>query len=428
MLRVAVLVSGGGTNLQAIIDAVENGTITNTELVGVISNNKNAYALTRAGNHQIPAQCVSPKDFETREEFNKVFLEKVDELKPDLIVLAGFLVVIPEEMISRYRNKIINIHPSLIPSFCGTGYYGLKVHEAALARGVKVVGATVHFVDEGTDTGPIILQKAVEVEEGDTPEVLQRRVMEQAEWKILPHAIDLIANGKVTVKDGKISAIDVTSASGETASYFSKAKGIIPKMISGQTTNVDAASGATYSSNGIITAVRNALSKAETGKSSTKKKKKKNKKNKKKNSGSNSNNNNNNIAAPAEGYEDGTYTGSAACSGEQFKEYSVTANVTIKNGKISAVEISSTAKGTNLKQFMSRDEIKNLPSLIVSKNGTSGVDAVSGATYSSHAIFNAVNDALSKAKKNSSSTEKKEETTTEKKAPTELTTEEKTAE
>ena len=228
---------------------------------------------------------------------------------------------------------------------------------------------------------------------------------------------------KVTVKDGKISAIDVTSASGETASYFSKAKGIIPKMISGQTTNVDVASGATYSSNGIITAVRNALSKAETGKSSTKKKKKKNKKNKKKNSGSNSNNNNNNIAAPAEGYEDGTYTGSAACSGEQFKEYSVTANVTIKNGKISAVEISSTAKGTNLKQFMSRDEVKNLPSFIVSKNGTSGVDAVSGATYSSHAIFNAVNDALSKAKKNSSSTEKKEETTTEKKE--ETTTEKK---
>ena len=223
---------------------------------------------------------------------------------------------------------------------------------------------------------------------------------------------------KVTVKDGKISAIDVTSASGETASYFSKAKGIIPKMISGQTTNVDAASGATYSSNGIITAVRNALSKAETGKSSTKKKKKKNKK---KNSSSDNNNNNN--KAPAEGYEDGTYTGSAACSGEQFKEYSVTANVTIKNGKISAVEVSSTAKGTNLKQFMSRDEIKNLPSLIVSKNGTSGVDAVSGATYSSHAIFNAVNDALSKAKKNSSSTEKKEETTTEKKE--ETTTEKK---
>ena len=196
---------------------------------------------------------------------------------------------------------------------------------------------------------------------------------------------------KVTVKDGKISAIDVTSASGETASYFSKAKGIIPKMISGQTTNVDAASGATYSSNGIITAVRNTLSKAETGKSSTKKKKKKNKKNKKKNSSSDNNNNN---KAPAEGYEDGTYTGSAACSGEQFKEYSVKANVTIKNGKISAVEVSSTAKGTNLKQFMSRDEIKNLPSLIVSKNGTGGVAAVSGATYSFHAMCNAGNDAL----------------------------------
>ena len=232
---------------------------------------------------------------------------------------------------------------------------------------------------------------------------------------------------KVTVKDGKISAIDVTNASGETASYFSKAKGIIPKMISGQTTNVDAASGATYSSNGIITAVRNALSKAETGKSSTKKKKKKNKKNNKKNSDSDSNNNNN-ITAPAEGYEDGTYTGSAACSGEQFKEYSVTANVTIKNGKISAVEISSTAKGTNLKQFMSRDDIKNLPALIVSKNGTNGVDAVSGATYSSNAIFNAVNDALSKAKKNSSSTttEKKEETTTQKKENTTTEKEEET--
>lgn len=204
MLRVAVLVSGGGTNLQAIIDAVENGTITNTELVGVISNNKNAFALTRAGNHKIPAQCVSPKDFETREEFNRVFLEKVNELNADLIVLAGFLVVIPETMIREYKNRIINIHPSLIPAFCGTGFYGLKVHEAALERGVKVVGATVHFVDEGTDTGPIILQKAVEVEEGDTPEVLQRRVMEQAEWKILPQAIDLIANDKVSVAEGKV--------------------------------------------------------------------------------------------------------------------------------------------------------------------------------------------------------------------------------
>ena len=205
MLRVAVLVSGGGTNLQAIIDAVENQTITNTEIVGVISNNKNAFALERAGRHGIPAQCISPKDFETRDEFNRVFLDKVNELKADLIVLAGFLVVIPEMMIREYRNRIINIHPSLIPSFCGTGFYGLKVHEAALKRGVKVVGATVHFVDEGTDTGPIILQKAVSVEEGDTPEILQRRVMEQAEWKILPQAIDLIANGKVQIVDGKVS-------------------------------------------------------------------------------------------------------------------------------------------------------------------------------------------------------------------------------
>ena len=205
MLRVAVLVSGGGTNLQAIIDAVENGTITNTQIVGVISNNKNAFALERAGRHGIPAQCISPKDFETRDEFNRVFLDKVNELKADLIVLAGFLVVIPEMMIREYRNRIINIHPSLIPSFCGTGFYGLKVHEAALKRGVKVVGATVHFVDEGTDTGPIILQKAVSVEEGDTPEILQRHVMEQAEWKILPQAIDLIANGKVQIVDGKVS-------------------------------------------------------------------------------------------------------------------------------------------------------------------------------------------------------------------------------
>ena len=205
MLRVAVLVSGGGTNMQAIIDAVENGTITNTQIVGVISNNKNAFALERAGRHGIPAQCISPKDFETRDEFNRVFLDKVNELKAYLIVLAGFLVVIPEMMIREYRNRIINIHPSLIPSFCGTGFYGLKVHEAALKRGVKVVGATVHFVDEGTDTGPIILQKAVSVEEGDTPEILQRRVMEQAEWKILPQAIDLIANGKVQIVDGKVS-------------------------------------------------------------------------------------------------------------------------------------------------------------------------------------------------------------------------------
>ena len=200
MLRVLSMVSGGGTNLQAIIDSVKNGTITNTELVGVISNNKNAYALTRAEENGIDAKCISPKDYESREVFNQELLKAVDAYEPDLIVLAGYLVVIPPEMIKKYKNRIIYIHPSLIPSFCGTGYYGLKVHEAALARGVKVVGATVHFVDEGTDTGPIILQKAVEVQNGDTPEVLQRRVMEQAEWKILPRAIDLIANGKVEVE------------------------------------------------------------------------------------------------------------------------------------------------------------------------------------------------------------------------------------
>ena len=201
MLRVAVLVSGGGTNLQAIIDAVENGTITNTQIVGVISNNKNAFALERAGRHGIPAQCISPKDFETRDEFNRVFLDKVNELKADLIVLAGFLVVIPEMMIREYRNRIINIHPSLIPAFCGTGFYGLKVHEGVLERGNKVTGATVHFVDEGTDTGPIILQKAVEVKDDDTPKSLQLRVMEEAEWKILPEAINLIANDKITIVD-----------------------------------------------------------------------------------------------------------------------------------------------------------------------------------------------------------------------------------
>ena len=205
MLNVVVLVSGGGTNLQAIIDAVEVGSITNTKIVGVISNNRNAYAMERAKNQGIAAQCISPKDYETREKFNEKFMEAVEAMNPDLIVLAGFLVVIPEVMIARYRNRMINVHPSLIPSFCGTGYYGLKVHEAALARGVKVVGATVHFVDEGTDTGPIILQKAVEVEQGDTPETLQRRVMEQAEWKILPRAIDLIANGRVKVENNLVT-------------------------------------------------------------------------------------------------------------------------------------------------------------------------------------------------------------------------------
>ena len=205
MLKIAVCVSGGGTNLQAIIDGIENQTITNTQIKVVISNNKKAYALERAKQHGIEAVCISPKDYESREAFNEDFLAKLDSYNVDLVVLAGFLVVIPPQMIVKYRNRIINIHPSLIPSFCGTGYYGLKVHEGALARGVKVTGATVHFVDEGTDTGPIILQKAVAVEEGDTPETLQRRVMEQAEWIIMPQAINLIANGKVSVTDHKVT-------------------------------------------------------------------------------------------------------------------------------------------------------------------------------------------------------------------------------
>ena len=199
MLRVLVCVSGGGTNLQAIIDAGARGELGDTGIVRVISNNPNAYALERAKNAGIDAVCVSPKEFENRADFHKALLDAIDEAKPDLIVLAGFLVVVPEEVIAAYRNRIINIHPSLIPSFCGTGYYGLKVHEAALARGVKVSGATVHFVDEGTDTGPIILQKAVEVREGDTPKVLQQRIMEEAEWKIMPEAIRLIAEGKVKI-------------------------------------------------------------------------------------------------------------------------------------------------------------------------------------------------------------------------------------
>ena len=204
MLKIAVCVSGGGTNLQAIMDAIDHGTITNAKIEVVISNNANAYALERAKVHGIEAVCVSPKQFAERTAFNKALLETIDLYKVDLVVLAGFLVVIPPEMIRAYRNRIINIHPSLIPSFCGTGYYGLKVHEGVLARGVKVTGATVHFVDEGTDTGPIILQKAVEVQQGDTPEVLQRRVMEQAEWIIMPQAINLIANGKVSVEDGHV--------------------------------------------------------------------------------------------------------------------------------------------------------------------------------------------------------------------------------
>lgn len=194
MLRVGVLVSGGGTNLQAILDQMDAGKITNASVEVVISNNRKAYALERARNHGICAVCVSPKDYESREQFNEALLAKIDEFHLDLVVLAGFLVAVPPAMVEKYRGRIINIHPSLIPSFCGKGYYGLKVHEAALARGVKVTGATVHIVDEDMDTGPILLQKAVEVKEGDTPQVLQRRVMEEAEWVILPQAIHMIAN------------------------------------------------------------------------------------------------------------------------------------------------------------------------------------------------------------------------------------------
>lgn len=205
MLKIVVCVSGGGTNLQAIIDGVAGGTITNTEIVGVISNNKNAYALERAKTAGIPAVCISPRDYDNRDIFNEALLKGVQEFHPDLIVLAGYLVTIPTQMIKAYENRIINIHPSLIPSFCGVGYYGLKVHEGALARGVKVSGATVHFVDEGTDTGPILLQKAVEVRQGDTPKELQQRIMEQAEWQILPQAIDMIANKRVSVIDGVVN-------------------------------------------------------------------------------------------------------------------------------------------------------------------------------------------------------------------------------
>ena len=207
MLKMAVLVSGGGTNLQAIMDKIDDGSITNAEISVVISNNPNAYALERAKNHGIEARCISPKQYESRVQFNEALLAAIQSYQVDLVVLAGCLVVIPEIMVKAYPNRIINIHPALIPSFCGTGYYGLKVHEAVLARGVKVTGATVHFVDEGTDTGPIILQKAVEVQEGDTPEVLQRRVMEQAEWEIMPQAIDIIANGRIQVVDGLVRRI-----------------------------------------------------------------------------------------------------------------------------------------------------------------------------------------------------------------------------
>ena len=197
MLKIGVLVSGGGTNLQAIIDAIDSGDITNTGIEVVISNKKDAYALERAQKNNIKGVCVSPKDYATRDDFNRALTDTIDAYNLDLIVLAGFLVVLPKELTQKYCNRIINIHPSLIPSFCGKGYYGLRVHEKALERGVKITGATVHFVDEGTDTGPIIYQKAVEVMPGDTPEILQKRVMEQAEWKILPKAINAIANGEI---------------------------------------------------------------------------------------------------------------------------------------------------------------------------------------------------------------------------------------
>lgn len=205
MLKIAVLVSGGGTNLQAIMDAIDNGRITNAVIDVVISNNANAYALERAKTHGIEAVCLSPKSYETREQFNDALTDAIVSRGIDLVVLAGYLVIIPPQLIAAYKNRIINIHPSLIPSFCGTGFYGLKVHEEALRRGVKVTGATCHFVDEGTDTGPIILQKAVEIRQGDTPQELQRRVMEQAEWVIMPQAIDLIANGKIQVTDGIVT-------------------------------------------------------------------------------------------------------------------------------------------------------------------------------------------------------------------------------
>ena len=203
-MKIAVMVSGGGTNLQAIIDGIAQGKITNTEICLVYSNNPNAYAIERAKKAGIPYVVKSPKEFENRAEFNEALLQILKDAEPDLIVLAGCLVVIPEIVVKEFKNRIINIHPSLIPSFCGTGYYGLKVHEKVLERGVKVSGATVHFVDEGTDTGPIILQKAVYVRDDDTPQSLQRRIMEQAEWKIMPLAIDLIANNRVKVADGKV--------------------------------------------------------------------------------------------------------------------------------------------------------------------------------------------------------------------------------
>jgi phosphoribosylglycinamide formyltransferase-1 len=204
MLKVAVLVSGGGTNLQAILDSVEDGTITNAEISLVVSNKPGAYALERAAKKKIPSVVLVPKEYASREEFGEALVDTLQNAGIDLVVLAGYLVILPENFVKAYYGRLINIHPSLIPSHCGAGYYGLKVHESVLARGNKVTGATVHFVDEGTDSGPIILQKAVEVKEGDTPEILQRRVMEEAEWKILPQSIDMIANDKIEIVDNLV--------------------------------------------------------------------------------------------------------------------------------------------------------------------------------------------------------------------------------
>lgn len=204
MLKIGVLVSGSGTNLQAIIDRINDGTIPNAEIVTVVSNKEKAYALERIKEYSINGKCIKPKDYSTRQEFNNALRDYFLSLEVDLVLLAGYLVVLSEEFVKAFPNRIMNIHPSLIPAFCGDGYYGLKVHQGVINRGIKITGATVHFVDEGTDTGPIILQKAVKVEDDDTPEILQRRVMEEAEWVIYPEAVRLYSEGKIRIKDNKV--------------------------------------------------------------------------------------------------------------------------------------------------------------------------------------------------------------------------------
>lgn len=199
MLKIAVLVSGGGTNLQAILDAQDNGIIKSGEVVAVLSNKADAYALQRAKKHNVAAYAIERKDFDDNGCFIYSLLNKLDEIQPDLIVLAGFMCILPDKFIKAYENKIINVHPSLIPSFCGDGHYGIHVHEKALEYGVKVSGATVHFVNEITDGGAIILQKAVDVLDNDTPQSLQKRVMEQAEWVIMPKAIELFCSGRIEI-------------------------------------------------------------------------------------------------------------------------------------------------------------------------------------------------------------------------------------